>query len=98
LSRTCRLVVFAWLITEFVLCRKSNDLSWEGEEPSAATGEEDPSPVVEESATLPQAEAIAQGAEATPLEATVVEGMWTVAMSFAPCSSRSPQVLMSRAL
>jgi hypothetical protein len=49
-------------------------LSWEGEEPSAAAGEEDPSPAVEESAMLPQAETVAQGAEATPPEATVVEG------------------------
>jgi hypothetical protein len=64
----------AWLITEFVLCRKSTDLSWEGEEPSAAVGEEDPSPAVEESETLPQAETIARGAEAIPPEATVVEG------------------------
>jgi hypothetical protein len=53
------LVILLWLITEFVLNRKSNDLSWEGEEPSAATGEEDPSPVVEESAALPQAKTIA---------------------------------------
>jgi hypothetical protein len=29
---------------------------------------------VEESASLPQAETVAQGAEATPPEATVVEG------------------------
>jgi hypothetical protein len=68
------LVILLWLITEFVLCRKSIDLSWEGEEPSAAAGEEEPSPTVEESATLPQAETFAQGAEATPPEATVVEG------------------------
>jgi hypothetical protein len=53
------LVILLWLITEFVLNRKSNDLSWEGEEPSAATGEEDPTPVVEESAALPQAKTIA---------------------------------------
>jgi hypothetical protein len=57
-----------------MLCRKSTNLSWEGEEPSAAAGEEDPSPAVEESATLPQAETIAQGAEATSPEATIVEG------------------------
>jgi hypothetical protein len=98
LSSTCRLVIFAWLITEFVLCRKSTDLSWAGDEPSAATGEGDPSPAVEEFAMLPQAETIAQGAEAMPPEAIVVEGMWTVVMSFAPCSNHSPQVLMSRAL
>jgi hypothetical protein len=46
------------VITEFVLCRKSTDLSWEGEEPSAAAAEEDPLPAVEESATLPQAETV----------------------------------------
>jgi hypothetical protein len=68
------LLIFAWLITEFVLCRKSTDLSWEGEEPSAAATEENPSSAVEESSFLPQAETVARGAEATPPEATVVEG------------------------
>jgi hypothetical protein len=68
------LVIFAWLITEFVLCRKSTDLSWEGEEPSTAAGEEESSPAVEESAALPQAEFVAQGAVPTPPEATIVEG------------------------
>jgi hypothetical protein len=57
-----------------MLCRKSTNLSWEGEEPSAAAGEEDPSPAVEESATLPQAETIAQGVEATLPKDTVVRG------------------------
>jgi hypothetical protein len=56
------------------LCRKSTNLSWEGEEPEAAVAEENPSVDVEESASLPQAEIIAQGAEAAPPEATVVEG------------------------
>jgi hypothetical protein len=64
----------AWLTTLCVLCRKSTDLSWEGDEPSAATAEETPMLAVEESTPLPQAETVAQGAEATPLEATVVEG------------------------
>jgi hypothetical protein len=64
----------AWLITKYVLCRKSTNLSWEGEEPSTAAAEENPSPAVEESAPLPQAETMAPGAEATPPEATVVEG------------------------
>jgi hypothetical protein len=36
--------------------------------------EENPSPAVEESAPLPQAETVAPGAEATPLEAVVLEG------------------------
>jgi hypothetical protein len=43
----------AWLITKYVLCRKSTNLSWEGEEPSTAAAEENPSPTVEESAPLP---------------------------------------------
>jgi hypothetical protein len=63
-----------WLITKFVLCRKSTDLSWEGEEPDAAAAEENSSAAVEESASLPQAETVAQRAEATVPEATVVEG------------------------
>jgi hypothetical protein len=64
----------AWLTTLCVLCRKSIDLSWEGDEPSAAAAEEDPTLVVEESAPLPPAETVAPGTEATPPEATVVEG------------------------
>jgi hypothetical protein len=39
-----------------VLCRKSTDLSWDGEEPSAAAGEEGRSAGVEELAPLPQTE------------------------------------------
>jgi hypothetical protein len=64
----------AWLTPLCVLCRKSTDLSWEGDEPSAAADEENPMLAVEESAPLPQAETVAPGAEATPPEATVVEG------------------------
>jgi hypothetical protein len=44
----------AWLTTLCVLCRKSIDLSWEGEEPSTTSTEENPSPAVE-SASLPRA-------------------------------------------
>jgi hypothetical protein len=80
------------------LCRKSTDLSWEGEEPGAAAGEEDRSAGVNESAPLPQTEAVAQAAEATLQEATMVEGMWTVPMLAAPCNSRSPQILILYAL
>jgi hypothetical protein len=36
--------------------------------------EENPSPAVEESASLPQGESVAPGAEAMPPEAIVVEG------------------------
>jgi hypothetical protein len=64
----------AWLTTLCVLCRKSTDLSWEGDEPSAAAAEENPTLAVEESTPLPQAETVAPGAEATPPEATLVEG------------------------
>jgi hypothetical protein len=49
-------------------------MSWEGEEPSAAAAQEDPSPAVEESTSLPQVETVAQGAEVRPPEAIVVEG------------------------
>jgi hypothetical protein len=63
----------AWLTTLCVLCRKSTDLSWEGDEPSAAAAEENPTLAVEESAPLPQAETVVPGAEATPPEAIVVE-------------------------
>jgi hypothetical protein len=85
----------AWLTTQFVLCRKSTDLSWEGEEPDVAAAEEDPPAAVEESASLPRAETVAQGAEATPLEATVVGGMYTSTTPFESSSSRSPRVLTS---
>jgi hypothetical protein len=64
----------AWLTTLCVLCRKTTDLSWEGDEPSTAAAEENLTLAVEESAPLPQAETMAPGAEATPTEATVVEG------------------------
>jgi hypothetical protein len=47
------------LITKFILCRKSTDMSWEGEEPSTAAAEKDPSAAVEESTSLPQAETVA---------------------------------------
>jgi hypothetical protein len=64
----------AWLTTKFAFCRKSTDLSWEGEEPSTAAVEEDTSPALQESTPLPQDETVVPGAEATPPEATVVEG------------------------
>jgi hypothetical protein len=57
------------------LCRKSTDLSWEGEELDAAAVEEDPPTAVEESTSLPQDGTVALAAEVTPPEATIVEGM-----------------------
>jgi hypothetical protein len=62
------------LTTNFVLCRKSTDLSWEEDEPRMAAAEENPTLAVEESAPLPQAETKAPGVEATLPEATAVEG------------------------
>jgi hypothetical protein len=65
----------ARMIIRFVLCRKSTDLSWDGEGPNATAGEDSRSAEIEESAPLPQTEAVTQDAEATPQEATMVEGM-----------------------
>jgi hypothetical protein len=77
----------AWRTTLCVLCRRSTDLSWEGEEPYAAAVEEDPPAAVEESASLPQDGTVALGVEVTPPEATIVEGMYTAV-------NRLPQVVV----
>jgi hypothetical protein len=62
------------MTTSFVyFCRKSTDLSWEGNEPSATVAEEEVAPPVEESTPALQ-ESEAQAAEATLPEASVVEG------------------------
>jgi hypothetical protein len=45
------------MTTSFVyFCRKSTDLSWEGDEPSATVAEEEVAPPVEESTATPQVE------------------------------------------
>jgi hypothetical protein len=45
------------MTTSFVyFCRKSTDLSWEGDEPSTTVAEEEVAPPVEESTPAPQAE------------------------------------------
>jgi hypothetical protein len=54
-------------------CRKSTDLSWEGDEPSSAVAEE-VAPPVEDSTPAPQAVPEPPAAEATLPEASVVEG------------------------
>jgi hypothetical protein len=74
------------MIIGIVLCGKSTDLSWDGEEPSAAASEEGRSAGVEES--LPQTEAVAQATEATPQEATMVDGTQTAPMLATLHSSR----------
>jgi hypothetical protein len=66
------------LITNCVLCRKSADLTWEKDEPSAAMAEEDSMPAAKVSAPTPQAETEAPAVEATLPEASVVEGEYSV--------------------
>jgi hypothetical protein len=58
-------------------CRKSTDLSWEGDEPSRTVAEEEVAPPAEESTPAPQAEPEAPAAEATLPEASVVEGEYS---------------------
>jgi hypothetical protein len=66
------------LITNFVyFCRKSTDLSWEGDEPSTAVADEEVAPLAGESTTAPQAESEVPAARAALLEASVVEGEYS---------------------
>jgi hypothetical protein len=58
-------------------CRKSTDLSWEGDEPSTAVAEEEATPPGEESAPAPQEEPEAPAAEAALPEARMVEGEYS---------------------
>jgi hypothetical protein len=55
-------------------CRKSTDLSWEGDEPSTAVAEEEVASPAEESAPARQAESEAPAARDALPEASVVEG------------------------
>jgi hypothetical protein len=55
-------------------CRKSTNLSWEGDESSTAVAEEEAAPPAEESTPTPQAESEAPTAGAALPEASVVEG------------------------
>jgi hypothetical protein len=58
-------------------CRKSTDLSWEGDEPSTAVAEEEAAPPAEDSTPASQAEPEALATEATLPEASVVEGKYS---------------------
>jgi hypothetical protein len=58
-------------------CRKSTDLSWEGDEPSTAVAEEEVAPPAEESAPASQAVPSAPATEASLPEASVVEGKYS---------------------
>jgi hypothetical protein len=60
-----------------VLCKKSTDLSWEGDEPSTAVADEEAAPPAEESTPSPQAESETPAAGATLLEVSVVEGKYS---------------------
>jgi hypothetical protein len=65
------------MTTSFVyFCRKSTDLSWEGDEPSAMVAEEVALPA-EESTPNPQAESEVAAAGAALPEASVVEGEYS---------------------
>jgi hypothetical protein len=58
-------------------CRKSTDLSWEGDEPSTAVAEEEAAPPAEESTPAPQVESEVPAAGAALPEASVVEGEYS---------------------
>jgi hypothetical protein len=79
------------LTTDYVLCRKPTDLSWEEDEPSTTAAEEASAPAAEESAPLPQAKTVAPAIEATLLEASIVEGEYTAETQSSSSSSRSPR-------
>jgi hypothetical protein len=80
-----------WLTTSCVLCRKSTDLSWDEDEPSAAVAEEESAPAAVESTPAPQAESEAPTVEATLPEASMVEGEYTAQTQLSSRSSRSHQ-------
>jgi hypothetical protein len=66
------------MTTSFVyFCRKSTDLSWEGDEPSMAVAEEEVTPPTEESAPASQAVLEPPTTETSLPEASVVEGKYS---------------------
>jgi hypothetical protein len=79
------------LTTNYVLCRKSTDLSLEGDEPGTAAAEEAFVPAAEESAPFPQGETVASAAEATLPEASMVEGEYAADAQPYSSSSHSPR-------
>jgi hypothetical protein len=81
----------SWSTTSCVLCRKSTDLTWDGDEPSAAVAEEESVPAAKESAPTPQAESEAPAVEATLSEASIVEGEYTARTQLSSGSSRNHQ-------
>jgi hypothetical protein len=73
------------------LCRKSTDLTWDEDEPSAAVAEEESVPAAEESAPAPQAEFEAPAVEATLPEASTVEGEYTTQTQLSSSSRNSQE-------
>jgi hypothetical protein len=66
------------MTTSFVyFCRKSTDLSWDGDEPSTTVAEEEVASPAEESTPAPQAELETPAAGAAFPEASVVEGEYS---------------------
>jgi hypothetical protein len=73
------------MTTSFVyFCRKSTDLSWEGDEPSTTVAEEEVAPPAEESTPSPQAESGVPAAKAVLPEASVVEGEYSTEALVSP--------------
>jgi hypothetical protein len=70
---------------------KSTNLTWDGDEPSAAVVEEESTRAAEESAPAPQAESEAPVVEATLPEASIVEGEYTGRVQVSLRSSCSHQ-------
>jgi hypothetical protein len=66
------------MTTSFVyFCRKSTDLSWEGDEPSTTVAEEEVTPSTEKSAPASQAVPEPLATETSLPEASVVEGKYS---------------------
>jgi hypothetical protein len=79
------------LTTSCVLCRKSTDLTWDGDETSAAVAEEESVLAVKESTPTPQAESEVPAVEATLPEASIIEGEYTARTQLSSRSSRNRQ-------
>jgi hypothetical protein len=67
------------------------DLTWDGDEPSAAVAKEESAPAAEEFAPAPQAESEALAVEATLPEASIIEGEYTARAQVSSRSSHSCQ-------
>jgi hypothetical protein len=77
------------MTTNCVLRRKSTDLTWDGDEPTATVAEEESAPAAKESAPAPQAESEAPTVEAALLEANIVEGEYAARVQVTSRSSHS---------